>query len=61
MRLQDYDIETRYTGTVKETARITPEESEEEIRNIVMEVGQKDFRFDVGQCVAHDHAVDDIL
>jgi ferredoxin--NADP+ reductase len=51
MRLDDYDIETKYTATVKETARITPEESEDEIRNIVLEVDGKDFKFDIGQSI----------
>ncbi len=51
MRLDDYDIDNRHTTTVKETVRITPEESEDEIRNIVLNLDQKDFSFDVGQCV----------
>ena len=51
MRLEDYDLEKRYTATVKETASITPESSEDEIRNIVLNVDKKDFSFDVGQCV----------
>ena len=51
MRLDDYDIETQYTATVKETARITPEESEDEIRNIVLELDGKDFKFDIGQSI----------
>ena len=51
MRLEDYDIETKYTATVKETARITPEEAEDEIRNIVLEVDAKDFKFDIGQSI----------
>jgi ferredoxin--NADP+ reductase len=51
MRLDDYDIDNRYTATVKESLRITPEESEDEIRNIVLNVDKKDFTFDVGQCV----------
>lgn len=49
MRIDDYDLERRYTATVKETTRITPEESEDEIRNIVLDVGDRDFKFDVGQ------------
>jgi ferredoxin--NADP+ reductase len=48
MRLDDYDFEQTFTATVKETSRITPEESDE-IRNIVLEVGDKGFKFDVGQ------------
>ncbi len=48
MRLDDYELEHTYTATVKETSRITPEETDE-IRNIVLDVGDKDFKFDVGQ------------
>ena len=48
MRLDDYDFEQTFTATVKETSRITPDESDE-IRNIVLEVGDKGFKFDVGQ------------
>ena len=51
MRLEDYDIEKKYTATVKESARITPEEAEDEIRNIVLEVDAKDFKFDIGQSI----------
>ena len=32
MRLEDYDIETRYQATVVSTERITPEESDEELQ-----------------------------
>ena len=51
MRLEDFDTQDKLQATIKETTRITPEESEDEIRNIVLEVDKKDFTFDVGQSI----------
>jgi ferredoxin--NADP+ reductase len=51
MRLDDYDIETKYTATVKDTTRITPDDTEDEIRNIVLDVDAKDFKYDIGQSI----------
>jgi ferredoxin--NADP+ reductase len=48
-RLEDYDIENQFKATVKETTRITPEASDEEVRDIVLEVDGKDFNFEAGQ------------
>ena len=49
MRLDDYETEKKYAATVRESVRITPEGSEVEIRNIVLDVDGRDFGFDVGQ------------
>ncbi len=49
IRLEDYDIENQFKATVKETTRITPEESDEEVRDIFLEVDRKNFKFEVGQ------------
>lgn len=48
-RLEDYDIEKQYKAKVKESTRITPEESEEEVRDIFLEVDAKDHKFEIGQ------------
>jgi ferredoxin--NADP+ reductase len=37
---------------VRESARITPEESKEEVRHIVLDVEKTDFRVEVGQNIA---------
>jgi ferredoxin--NADP+ reductase len=50
--LDEYDTTNQFTARVLDTNRITPKESEEEVRDIVLEVDNKDFRFEVGQNVA---------
>jgi ferredoxin--NADP+ reductase len=49
-QLADYDIETRYQALVVSNERITPEQSDEEVRELVLEVGA-DFSFQVGQSI----------
>ena len=51
MRLEDYDVEQRHTATVKETRRITPAGTEEDIRALLLEIDARDFHFDVGQSI----------
>ncbi len=51
MRLQDYDIATQYLATVAETRRITPMESSEEVRDIVLDIKDADFDIKAGQNV----------
>lgn len=51
IRLEDYDKSNRFTAKVLETSVITPEASAVEVRDIILEVDKKDFRFDVGQSV----------
>ncbi len=49
MRLQDYDTETRYQATLLESHRITAQQSTEEVRELTLELVDKDFHFAVGQ------------
>lgn len=51
MHLADLDQETRYEATVLSNERITSLSSPEEVREIVLDVDRKDFRFRVGQSV----------
>jgi len=50
MRLEDYDTEPRYRARVLSSERITPPESDEEVREISLEVERPDFPYQVGQC-----------
>jgi ferredoxin--NADP+ reductase len=47
--LAEYDITHPFEATVKESVRITPEESKEEVRHIVLEIPMARFEFRVGQ------------
>lgn len=49
MRLDEYDTKTRFQATVVSSHRITPEASDEEVREIVLDVDRPDFTFEVGQ------------
>lgn len=51
MRLDDYDVEQRLTATVRQTRRITPEDTQEDIRSIQLHIDTSDFRFDIGQSI----------
>jgi len=51
MHLQDYDTTQRYSAIVKQTMRITPQESSEEVDELILEVNNKDFTFEIGQCI----------
>ena len=51
MQLQDYPTEPRYAATVLSSERITEEEADVEVREIVLEVDQHDFDFEVGQSI----------
>jgi ferredoxin--NADP+ reductase len=50
-RLEDYDTELRFQATVVSSERITSEESEAEVRELVIDVDRRDFLFEVGQSV----------
>lgn len=50
MRLQDYDISTQVSAAVRKTERITPE-STDEVRELVLDVADPDFRPLPGQTV----------
>jgi ferredoxin--NADP+ reductase len=60
MRLQDFDTGDSYTAHVLSSDRITPVESSEEVREIVLEVDRADFDYQPGQTigvvVSGDHA-----
>jgi ferredoxin--NADP+ reductase len=51
MRLEDFDTGSTYTATVLSSQRITPEESPEEVRDIVLEVDRPEFHYELGQSV----------
>ena len=51
MRLQDYDTKTRYQAKVLGSERITAVVSNEEVRDISIEVESQDFDAQVGQNV----------
>ncbi len=50
-RLEDYDTDSRYGATVVSTERITPEASDEEVRELVLDVDRSDFPYKVGQSI----------
>ena len=50
--LQDYDTETRFPATVISTERITPEDAEAEVHELVLEVDRPEFNYKVGQSIA---------
>ncbi len=51
MRLQDFDTGDTYTAKVLSSERITPAASEEEVREIVMEVDRENFVYKPGQTI----------
>jgi ferredoxin--NADP+ reductase len=51
MRLDDYDTETRFRATVVSSERITPKTSDEEIRELVLDVDRDDFPYELGQSI----------
>ena len=51
MQLQDYPTEPRYAATVLSSERITDEGTDVEVREIVLEVDQHDFDFEIGQSI----------
>jgi ferredoxin--NADP+ reductase len=48
-RLEDYETQPRYQATVLSSERITPQESDEEVRELVLEVDRADFPYEVVQ------------
>jgi ferredoxin--NADP+ reductase len=50
-RLEDYDIEPRYRATVVCSERITPKESDEEVRELVLDIDRADFPYQIGQSI----------
>ncbi len=49
MRLQDYDTRNQFKAKVIATERITPVESPDEVRDLIIEVESGDFSVEVGQ------------
>jgi ferredoxin--NADP+ reductase len=50
-RLDDYDTDKRFEATVVSSARITSTESDEEVRELVLDVDRRDFAYQVGQSI----------
>ena len=50
-RVEDYDTETRFAATLVSSQRITPKESEEEVRELVLDIDRSDFSIQVGQSI----------
>lgn len=51
MKLDDYSKETKFEATVLSTERITPDDAEVEIRELVLEVDRADFDSSAGQSI----------
>jgi ferredoxin--NADP+ reductase len=51
LRLDDYDSDTRFDATVVSSTRITSTESDEEVRELLIDVDRPDFSYQVGQSV----------
>lgn len=51
MRLEDYPTEPQFTATVLSTEEITEEGSPTEVRELVLEVNQHQFNFEIGQSI----------
>jgi ferredoxin--NADP+ reductase len=51
MRIEDYPTEPRFTATVLKTERITEDSSDVEVRELVLEVDDHKFDFEIGQSI----------
>jgi ferredoxin--NADP+ reductase len=51
MHLEEYDTESRYQATVVSNARITSAASDEEVRELVLDVKRPDFPYELGQSI----------
>ena len=49
--LEDYDTQTRHAATVVSSVRITPEASDEEVRELVLDVDRSDLAYEIGQSI----------
>ena len=49
--LEQYDVEVRHPATVISSERITPQASDVEVRELVLEVDREDFSYELGQSV----------
>lgn len=50
-RLEDYDISNAFKARVLKSERITPEDYDEEIRNIALRIERDDFKYEIGQSI----------
>jgi ferredoxin--NADP+ reductase len=50
-RLEDYDTEAPFQAVVVSTERITPDESDIEVRELTLDIQKRDFDFELGQSV----------
>jgi ferredoxin--NADP+ reductase len=50
-RLEDYDTDARYQASVVSSERITPQASDEDVRELVLDVDRPDFPYEVGQSI----------
>jgi ferredoxin--NADP+ reductase len=50
-RLDDYDTETRFAARLVSSERITPKESDQEVRELVLDIDRSDFSIAVGQSI----------
>jgi len=51
MRLDDYDTQERFDATVVSSERITPENSTEEVRELVLDVEHPALTYEIGQSI----------
>lgn len=51
MRIEDYPTEPRFAATVLSTERITDDASDVEVRELVLEVNEHQFDFEIGQSI----------
>lgn len=51
MRLDDYPTEPRFTATVRSSERITDDSSDVEVRELVLEVDEQRFDYEIGQSI----------
>ena len=51
MRIEDYPTEPRFTATVLTSELITDKNSEVEVREVVLEVNNHEFDFEIGQSI----------
>ncbi|MBW2397445.1 MAG: ferredoxin-NADP reductase [Deltaproteobacteria bacterium] len=51
IRLDDYDTDTRFAATVVTSERITSASSDEDVRELVLDVDRPDFSYQVGQSI----------
>ena len=49
--LEDYDTEQRFQATIVSSERITPEESDVEVRELTLDIQEPDFELQLGQSV----------